>query len=541
MRSYSNDPQWPLDCADNIRGPHDESVRVQVLEDKDRPGKRRKRAREPFSDLLSNDSSDSSLLAKPAARVRTPTRAMDEPHMGRSGGPTQSVPFLEGLEGASVAAGTGGMVDGGGKDEWDWGDLGADPVERRDDGASQVFEGPRLPAVDSGGRLSSTVGTGFSTSEDSYWKSCNYTYTQDEWHGVRSPLDGHMQPDRRPNMTDADYMQFLDAEARRYMKHIGWEQDALNAWGPPITYSNDADLAAGRQGVGKGTQAPTTGRARREYLSDHSLSDGDQRDSALTESLKVMSAPAAVAQQNGPLPCTQGEVDADQKALRFKQEEEEQEEEEDEEAKEEQEWTKQGSPRWLIRALEGDSSDTWVDDTGKRRRRGWADPFERAADLGLAEHMGLVPGSKPGKGVGIGHTPVVKDEADLWDRGWGVNEFRQVDVGQFVRAPSMQECKDETKALIKRAIEAKEENHEIQEQFNSTYEGGGGNRTGYFGLLSDLNWSPKERVLYDIPADPQSVPVHLFVLHPCSVVFGHAFSKCHDTGALDPLLCAILT
>ena len=189
-------------------------------------------------------------------------------------------------------------------------------------------------------------------------------------------------------MTDAEYMHFLDLEARRYLKHIGC--DATEIWGPPIKYTADMDLVTGQEATPKGTgsRAPPRGRSRHmSQMSIGSDSDGG-RDSAFTTS-NMHSAPAKLAGRvratntvaEGAVPpptivadaAPRRETDA---AVNFNSTEEEEEEEE---------WKRQGSPRWLIRALEGESSDTWVDETGRKRRREWADPFERAEDLGFAE------------------------------------------------------------------------------------------------------------------------------------------------------------
>lgn len=156
-----------------------------------------------------------------------------------------------------------------------------------------------------------------------------------------------------------------------------------------------------------------------------------------------------------------------------------------------------------------------------RRKREWADPIERALDMGLPEMMGLVPDSKVGKGVGRGQAPEVQTDEDLLHRGWGINEYRQLDFDHMVPAPTLKECKDEAKA----AAAGRLPGISIGSEFvaagarqNISWMGGdaGGahdgrsaanNRnvsgTGYYGLVSDLNWSPKERVLYRIPPDPQ--------------------------------------
>ncbi len=52
-----------------------------------------------------------------------------------------------------------------------------------------------------------------------------------------------------------------------------------------------------------------------------------------------------------------------------------------------------------------------------------------------------------GKGVGVGNVPVVKTEEDLLHRGWGVQEYRQLDFDHLVKAPSIKECMDETKVI----------------------------------------------------------------------------------------------
>ena len=59
-------------------------------------------------------------------------------------------------------------------------------------------------------------------------------------------------------------------------------------------------------------------------------------------------------------------------------------------------------------------------------------------DAGLAEFMGLVPGAKKGKGVGVGNQPEVESVEDLVERGWALREYRQVDLDQFEGAQGLE-------------------------------------------------------------------------------------------------------
>ena len=206
---------------------------------------------------------------------------------------------------------------------------------------------------------------------------------------VRESALAWQHPDRKPNMTDAEYMQFLDLEARRYLKHIGW--DATEIWGPPVAYAADMDLVTGPAATQKGAGSSPSARVRSQHMSQMSMnSDSDGgRDSAFTTS-NIHSAPTKLAAgkvrgansvAEGAVPPPAIAADAAPRretgpAVSLNSTEEEE---------EEKQWERQGSPRWLIRALEGESSDTWVDETGRKRRREWADPFERAEDLGFAE------------------------------------------------------------------------------------------------------------------------------------------------------------
>ena len=138
-----------------------------------------------------------------------------------------------------------------------------------------------------------------------------------------------------------------------------------------------------------------------------------------------------------------------------------------------------------------------------------------------------MPGSKMGKGVGRGQGPTVETEEDLLQRGWGVNEFRQLDYDHMVKAPTLKECKEEVQAVAagrKLPLECSAlPDAAARGSMPCTNEGTGGGEggdaagsrgvgaaniagTGYYGRVSDLNWSPHERVLYNIPPDPQVCP-----------------------------------
>jgi hypothetical protein len=300
-------------------------------------------------------------------------------------------------------------------------------------------------------------------------------------------------------------MEFLDLEARRYLKHIGW--DANEIWGPPINYSADSNLAMWPSAV-------TRKRVTSQHMSLDNDSSEQTKDTTVTTE-NIHSAPAKLT--HSKVPHTEGACRRPAKregAVSLNSTEEE------EEAKQ---WERQGSPRWLIRVLEGESSDTWVDASGKKRRREWADPLERVEDMGFAEMQGLVAGAKTGKGVGVGLRPIVKDEEDLWGRGWGINEYKLNDINAMVNVPSIKDCMDETK---ERAAAARQEQLSPYGTYvpyvpaniaaDAPFDGTNATsrpETGYFGLLSDVNWSPRERVLYNIPPDPQVLPEGLSSVH----------------------------
>jgi hypothetical protein len=62
-------------------------------------------------------------------------------------------------------------------------------------------------------------------------------------------------------------------------------------------------------------------------------------------------------------------------------------------AKEEAEWGgKQQAPRAWIRACEGSSSDTWVDDKGVQREKEGGSPLTRMSQWDTPSVLGLVPG-----------------------------------------------------------------------------------------------------------------------------------------------------
>jgi hypothetical protein len=126
-------------------------------------------------------------------------------------------------------------------------------------------------------------------------------------------------------------------------------------------------------------------------------------------------------------------------------------------------------------------------------------------------------GAKPGKGFGVGHCPPVKTEEDLLTRGWGINEYKVNDINDMINVPSIKDCMDEAKEKAAAAqrehlgpyVPANIAADAAVDDTNGTARA----ETGYFGLLSDVNWSPRERVLYNIPPDPQVLPEGMSSVH----------------------------
>jgi hypothetical protein len=124
--------------------------------------------------------------------------------------------------------------------------------------------------------------------------------------------------------------------------------------------------------------------------------------------------------------------------------------------------------------------------------------------------------------VGAGLRLIVKDEEDLWDRGWGFNEYKLNAINAMVNVPSIKDCMDKNKDWSAAARQEQlspygtyvphvPANIVADAPFDGTQTSR--SETGYFGLLSDVNWSPRERVLYNIPPDPQVLPEGLISLH----------------------------
>jgi hypothetical protein len=104
------------------------------------------------------------------------------------------------------------------------------------------------------------------------------------------------------------------------------------------------------------------------------------------------------------------------------------------------------------------------------------------------------------QGVGAGLRLIVKDEEDLWDRGWGFNEYKLNAINAMVNVPSIKDCMDKNKDWSAAARQEQlspygtyvphvPANIVADAPFDGTQTSR--SETGYFGLLSDVNWSPR--------------------------------------------------
>jgi hypothetical protein len=152
-------------------------------------------------------------------------------------------------------------------------------------------------------------------------------------------------------------------------------------------------------------------------------------------------------------------------------------------------------------------------------------------DAGLAEFMGLVPGAKKGKGVGVGNQPEVESVEDLVERGWALREYRQVDLDHFESAQGLERGAEEEACHVGahelaapsacgdgNASDFGAANRTGNTTSDPTCDAGrvwvgGDARASRNSLLSDMNWSPLERVLYKIPPDPQVNPSGFSTVH----------------------------
>uniref|UniRef100_A0A7S0ENR5 Uncharacterized protein n=1 Tax=Hanusia phi TaxID=3032 RepID=A0A7S0ENR5_9CRYP len=273
--------------------------------------------------------------------------------------------------------------------------------------------------------------------EDDFWNDCSYTFQIDEWCG--EPKTELIQPGRKENMTDEDYWRFLEDEAERYFKYIGLDPSTL-------------------QSVGSYRDLPSI--LRRENTTEDS----------------------GTARAKSPSQPSSTELDT------LNKEERERRMEMREQEKFKHELETQLTSRNFIRKLEGDSSDTWVDSQGERRKRAAASPEERIDDACTPSMMGLVPGSKPGKGVGIGKAPPVTCIDDLRYRGLGFHEFEYKGIGKL--APVIP--------------------HKV-----SLLEAQGKLPKGTTGVdnISEMNFNLFDRIRYNITRDPQEVSRHIKSAH----------------------------
>jgi len=150
--------------------------------------------------------------------------------------------------------------------------------------------------------------------------------------------------------------------------------------------------------------------------------------------------------------------------------------------------SKTGVPREFAKVWEGDSSDTWIDPEDNKNLNNGSAPVKRtrvggSPETRLAQYgeslsmLGLLPGSRPGKGVGEGMAPPIRTAADLIDQaGLKAKEYVYTSHNRLRPVPPMRAC--------------------MQDVVD------GGNRTEYAPFVSDLNWSVEDRIRLNIPTDP---------------------------------------
>ena len=146
---------------------------------------------------------------------------------------------------------------------------------------------------------------------------------------------------------------------QRYVRHVGWDPDEI--WGPAVGYTPDSNLVAGPRAAEEGVGASGVGAATsmapvaiHDSLEAH---PDDNADSAFTASHAVSAPARRVLAARPPLVHAHGNSternsaggEGGETAAAFNPAVLESE-------AEEQEWIRQGAPRWLIRELEGDSS-----------------------------------------------------------------------------------------------------------------------------------------------------------------------------------------